>query len=203
MKNSMKIILVVFALVSLSFINFEKKQINVVIDAGHGGSDFGATLSEIKEKEIVAAISKKIELLNQNQNVTIHFTRLEDYNLTLKERVNQINKLQPDLMISIHVNSTKNTTVHGYEVYVSDKTETYEKSNELAEKFTDLFSKNTKLRFRGIKKGPFFVLKNSDCPSLLLDLGFLSNTIDKDYITSENGQNEMAQNIVDFIATLK
>ena len=42
MKNSFKILLVAVAFLSLSFVKFEKKEINVVIDAGHGGHDLGA-----------------------------------------------------------------------------------------------------------------------------------------------------------------
>lgn len=203
MKNSVKILLVAVAFVCLSFVNFEKKQINVVIDAGHGGTDYGATISELKEKEIVSAISKKIQLLNSDADVKIHFTRTEDNTLTLQERVDFMNQVKPDVFISLHINSNKNVLSNGYEVYVSDTSIAAKKSNELAEKFVNTFSKNTKLRYRGIKTAPFFVLKKAEYPALLLDLGFLSNEIDKDYITSENGQTEIAQNILNFVSDLK
>ncbi len=203
MKNSVKILLVAVTFVCLSFVNFEKKQINVVIDAGHGGTDFGATVSEVKEKEIVSAISKKIQLLNSDADVKIHFTRTEDNTLTLQERVDIMNEIKPDLFISLHINSNKNVTANGYEVYVSDTSIASEKSKQLAEKFVNTFSKNTKLRYRGIKTAPFFVLKKAEYPAILLDLGFLSNEVDKDYITSENGQTEIAQNILNFVSDLK
>ena len=56
----------------------EPKQINVVIDAGHGGSDLGATSSCSAEKQIVEQITNKIKFLNKNENINVHLTRIAD-----------------------------------------------------------------------------------------------------------------------------
>ena len=47
------------------------------------------------------------------------------------------------------------------------------------------------------------ILKKSEYPTMLLEMGFLSNANDRNYVTSENGQNEIAQTILDFASTLK
>ena len=182
---------------------FDKNEINVVIDAGHGGHDHGAKIDYFSEKSVVAEITKKLLALNKDANVKIHFTRSEDSYMELIERAHFINRINPDLAISLHVNKNKNTTTNGFEVFVSDKTTTYEKSNELAIKFANNYSEKTKLNNRGVKTAPFMVLKKSECPAILIELGFLSNKNDRNYLTSEAGQNEIAQSILSFVSDLK
>ncbi len=203
MKNSVKIILVAVAFVCLSFVNFEPRTINVVIDAGHGGHDIGAERNIVSEKILVETITKKIHSLNKNANVKIHLTRSDDSFMDLTDRAKFINEIKPDLAISLHVNNNKNTTTNGFEVFISDKTSTYEKSNELALKFGSHYSERTKLNNRGVKKAPFMVLKKSEYPTMLIELGFLSNENDRNYLTSDAGQNEIAQTILDFVSDLK
>ena len=203
MKNSVKILLVAVAFVCLSFVNFESRTINVVIDAGHGGYDIGAERNIVSEKILVETITKKIHSLNKNANVKIHLTRSDDSFMDLADRAKFINKIKPDLAISLHVNNNKNTTTNGFEVFISDKTSTYEKSNELAVKFANNYSEKTKLNNRGVKTAPFMILKKSEYPTMLIELGFLSNENDRNYLTSDAGKNEIAQTILDFVSDLK
>ena len=203
MKNSVKIILVALTFVCLSFVSFEPRTINIVIDAGHGGTDFGAERNIISEKLLVETITKKIHSLNKDADVKIHLTRSDDSYLGLIERAALINEIKPDLAISLHVNNSKMATTNGFEIYVSDKITTYEKSNELAFKFANKYAAKTKLNNRGVKTGPFMVLKKSEYPTLLIELGFLSNENDRNYLTSDDGQTEIAQTILDFVSDLK
>ena len=203
MKNSVKILLVAIAFVCLSFVNFEPRTINVVIDAGHGGHDIGAERNIVSEKILVETITKKIQYLNKNANVKIHLTRSDDSFVGLADRAKYINEIKPDLAISLHVNKNKNTTTNGFEVFISDKISTYEKSNELALKFGIHYSEKTKLNNRGVKTAPLMVLKKSEYPTLLVELGFISNENDRNYLTSDAGQTEIAQTILEFVSDLK
>ena len=203
MKNSFKILLVALAFLSLSFVKFEKKEINVVIDAGHGGADFGVQIDDITEKALVESITNKIQELNKDADVKIHLTRADDSFVDLTKRADFINQIKPDLAISLHVNQNKNTDANGYEVYFSDQSVTSEKSKELAQKLAAKFSMNSPLNNRGVKTAPFMVLKKSECPTMLIELGFLSNEKDRNYLTSENGQTEIAKTILDFTSDLK
>ena len=99
MKNSFKILLLAVAFLSLSFMKFEKKEVNVVIDAGHGGHDFGAQADVVLEKDLVAEITSKIKALNKDADVKIHFTRSDDSFMELQQRTNYINEVKPDLAI--------------------------------------------------------------------------------------------------------
>jgi N-acetylmuramoyl-L-alanine amidase len=87
----------------------------------------------------------------------------------------------------------KNTS--GVEAYVSEKNSNHKISKEHAEKLVNAIA-NDKLQSRGVKQANFTILKKSNAPSVSLELGFLSNENDRAYITSEEGQNEIAANIV-------
>lgn len=203
MKNSLKIILVLTAMLSLSFANKKNKEIVVVIDASHGGKDFGSSNKDFSEKAIVASITKKIKELNSDSEIIIRLTRIEDENLSLLERINIVNEIKPDLLLSLHINQSKNLENSGYEVYVSDKTSTFEKSNTFANRLINSFSSNYPLQNRGLKTAQFLVLKKTEVPSILIELGFLSNEFDRNYITDDQNQNEIAKSILDFIRSLK
>lgn len=183
----------------------EKKEKKViVIDAGHGGHDNGATIDGLKEKELIFAITEKIKTMYSESEVEIHFTRTSDEFVGLSERTNYINSIHPDLVISLHINAInaiKNSDRNGFEIYVSDKNEFFEKSKILAENLSLNLSK-TQLENRGIKTAPFWILKKSNAPSMVVELGYITNEKDKRYISSEKGQTEIAKNILKFISEI-
>lgn len=203
MKNLFKVALLVVSFATLSFITAEKKEINIVIDAGHGGHDLGATHEEALEKSIVVEVTKKIQSLNTDADIKIHVTRTEDHFLSLQERANFINKIKPDLVISLHTNSNKNSTTTGIETFYSDKSIAALKSEEMANKLSEVIAKNIPLNNRGVKKTPFWILSKSEVPAVIVEMGFISNQNDKDYLTNEKGQNEIAKTILEFIEGLK
>lgn len=203
MKNRSKVFLFVITIISFSFVapTREPKQINVVIDASHGGHDFGVTSNDITEKQIVEQITNKIK--SSNNNVVIHLTRNEDKFLSLEERTDFINKMKPDLVLSLHVNASLNNETSGLEFYVAKETEFFLKSNEIAEQLNDKFSENTNLKMLGVKNGPFYILKKSDVPAVIIELGYLTNENDKKYLIDEKEQNRMAKSISEFISDMK
>jgi len=170
----------------------------IVIDAGHGGKDIGAHIGTEQEKKIVENIANKINLLNGKDNVEIILLREDDSFIELSERVSKINKINPSLVISLHVNSSKNLNENGINAYVSKQNVFYEKSKESAKDLVDKIS-NEKLAKGEVKDANYFVLKNSKCPALLVEIGYLSNENDRTYLISENGQNEIANKIIEFI----
>ena len=170
----------------------------IVIDAGHGGKDSGAQIGAEQEKKIVENIANKINLLNGKDNIEIILLRKDDSFIELSERVSKINKINPSLVISLHVNASKNMNENGVNAYVSKQNIFYEKSKESAKNLVDKIS-NEKLAKGEVKDANYFVLKNSKCPALLVEIGYLSNENDRTYLISENGQNEIANKIIEFI----
>ena len=56
---------------------------------------------------------------------------------------------------------------------------------------------------RGVKTAPFLILKKSNCPTILAEVGFMSNYSDRKIITSDENQNRVAQAVIEFIAQVK
>ncbi|MCV9932266.1 N-acetylmuramoyl-L-alanine amidase [Flavobacterium sp. LS1R47] len=197
MKTNIKISGILSAVVLFCLFAFkplEEKKV-IVIDAGHGGHDFGAAMHGFQEKVISETIAKKIKALNKDSNLEIVLLRDGDHSMELSERVLMINNLKPDLVISLHINASKNTETNGVEAYISLNKEFYEKSKESAEKIIDEVSGENLFK-RKIGEAPFYILKNSNCPAIVLEMGFLSNNNDRVYLTSETGQNEIATKIL-------
>ncbi|WP_082577898.1 N-acetylmuramoyl-L-alanine amidase [Flavobacterium sp. Root186] len=170
----------------------------IVIDAGHGGEDIGAQIGAGQEKKIVENIANKIKVLNGKDEIEIILLRKDDSFIQLSERVSKINKINPSLVISLHVNSSENLNENGVNAYVSKQNGFYEESKEKAENLVDKIS-NEKLAKGEVKDANYFVLKNSKCPALLVEIGYLTNENDRNYLISENGQNEIANKIIEFI----
>lgn len=185
------------------YMNEINKSKTIVIDAGHGGVDFGAAKEGLTEKALTEIISNKIQNRNENEDVKIHFTRTNDSFLDLSERVRIVNSYQPDLAISLHFNFNKNIEANGFEIYVSDSSPTSEKSREIANQLAAVISNATPLINRGVKVAPFYILKKSEYPTIVVELGFLSNEKDRNYVNSDKGQTEIANAILNFVSGIK
>lgn len=199
MKTKIKILVILSAVVFglFAFKSLEAKKI-IVIDASHGGDDFGATLNGLQEKTIVETIAKKIKAQNKNENLEIVLLREGDHFMELSERVSIINNLNPSLVISLHINASENFSKNGVQAFVYSKSKFYNESKTNAEILVDkvagdYFSKSE------VKDASFYILKNSNCPAMTLEVGYLSNVNDRTYITSEKGQNEIAEKILEAV----
>lgn len=194
----MKKLLAAFALIicsSLILFSFNNTKKTVIIDAGHGGTDNGASYDGVYEKAIALDIAKKVKALNKNENLEIVLTRDADSYPSLSERSSFINKLNPAMVISLHINRTqeKNTEKSGTEVYYSDQNEKPEASKILAEKLSSKFDQSV------VKNQNLHILRNSKSPALLLEMGFINNKKERELLNSNEGQNQFAEKILEFI----
>lgn len=97
----------------------------IVIDAGHGGDNFGAQLVEgktvvLQEKEITHDISNRIHKQLSNEGHRVLLTRTEDKNVSLETRARLAHQLNADLFVSIHVDSSVDKTSHGMKMFYLD-----------------------------------------------------------------------------------
>ncbi|KMQ65669.1 N-acetylmuramoyl-L-alanine amidase [Chryseobacterium angstadtii] len=190
MKGIKLLALSAFSAAFLSFNPIPKKYI--VIDAGHGGNDNGVVYGKFSEKDITVNIAKEIQKLNANQDqYEVILTRDSDAYPTLGERTAMINKLNPEIVISLHINSNpeKETPKQGTEVYVQNS----ENSKNLAEKISKKFN------VAKIEERNLHMLRETKAPAVLVELGFINNTQDREYVTSEKGQKEIAQKFTEII----
>ncbi len=95
----------------------------VVVDAGHGGADHGASASDLAEKDITFDIATRLQQRLEDGGFEVLMTREGDHHLSLRERVQMANANHADLFISVHVNWFDGTSVPGIETYYLGATE--------------------------------------------------------------------------------
>lgn len=161
----------------------------IVIDPGHGGKDSGAVgIIGIQEKDLVLKIAKQIVELNEiafKNQFEIYLTRYTDTLISLGDRTKLAKSLNADIFISLHCNHSDNPNARGIEVYVSKKKGKYSRESILlAYELQKGLKKNIGFESRGVKFANFQVLRetNDYFPSVLLELGFLSNWDEAEFI---------------------
>lgn len=115
-----------FFLISLLFstVTFAQKKFVLVLDAGHGGSDYGANrkysdIGQVNEKDVTLGITLKLgKLLEKNKDIKVIFTRTVDEYPSLTARTNLANRSKADLFISIHCNANDRSAPYGTETFV-------------------------------------------------------------------------------------
>lgn len=179
------------------------RQITVVIDAGHGGTDPGAKGADgTVEKDINLILAQKIKALNTNDNIRILLTRETDLYMDPKEKAAFANKSGADLFISIHVASTpkENTELSGMEVFVAkDEFSNSTRSKLFASAIIASFKTNYGLEVKSNplqRKTGINVLQQSQCPSILIEAGYISNKKDLAYLNTKSTQETFAKNIL-------
>ncbi|WP_022851719.1 N-acetylmuramoyl-L-alanine amidase [Limisalsivibrio acetivorans] len=103
---------------------FGLKIRRIVIDAGHGGKDPGATYNGLKEKDVVLDIALELErLFKENTQLEVFMTRRRDVFIPLEERTAFANRKKADIFISVHINASRNRNANGIETYVLNVTD--------------------------------------------------------------------------------
>ncbi len=97
----------------------DNKIDRIVIDAGHGGKDYGAIgIKKTPEKKIVLDIAKRLaKLIRQDKIFEAVLTRDKDDYVSLEERARIANESGGDMFISIHANASLNRTARGFQVF--------------------------------------------------------------------------------------
>jgi len=214
----------------------------VVIDAGHGGKDPGASCKEGKEKDIALSVALKLgKYIETNfSDVKVIFTRKTDVFVELFKRAQIANTNKADLFICIHVNSSKKADPFGSETYVMGlhktqgnldvamtensvitKEDNYQnqydgfnprspeafiifslyqnayldQSLNFASKIQDQFSKRVGRTDRGVKQAGFLVLWKTSMPSVLTEIGFISNPDEAKFLLDDSNQDLIASGI--------
>ena len=163
----------------------------IVIDPGHGGADSGAIgMNGILEKDVVLNIAKEMESLSKGvfgQSFEIYLTRNTDTLISLKNRAVLARMLNAELLISLHCNHSGNSSAKGVEVYVPKYGEYLRASILLAYQLQQGLRQNIGYKNRGVKFANFQVLRETVdyCPTVLVELGFLSNQDEAKHLTDD------------------
>ncbi len=234
-------ILFITAFFAFSFVNANNNFTikTVVIDAGHGGKDPGASgPSKTNEKDVALVVALKLgDYIQKNfPDINVIYTRKTDVFLELHERADIANKAKADLFIAVHCNSSPNGEAYGTSSYVlglhrteanldvakrensvilmeENRDKNYEfdpnspeghiimsmKQNAFLDQSIDFASKienqlenYSKRKSLGVKQAGFYVLYKTTMPSLLAEIGFISNPEEEKYLNSVKGQDQIA-----------
>lgn len=179
-----------------------KTAFKVVIDPGHGGKDNGSTgASGEFEKNFTLSLSKKVEkLLKQEPGIEVFMTRSDDSFISQESRYRPkyANKLNADIYISIHGNTFSDPNVSGTETFYYHKN-----SRQLAQTLQKHVVEATGFRDRGIKKKNLFVVKDTNMPAALIEVGYLTNPQDESKMLTDDSQSSVATSIVEGILEYK
>lgn len=180
--------------------------ITIAIDPGHGGYDPGKVgVDGTLEKDINLAISLQLKDCLEKMNYKVVMTRLTDTHLytegcrskktdDLNHRISIIEDASPIVAISIHQNSFQNSSVSGAQVfYYNDAGD----SKLLADSIQSaLISELNPAKKRTAKSNTsYYMLKNTSCPTVIVECGFLSNPSEAALLNTEQYQQQTAKAI--------
>ncbi len=188
----------------------------VVIDPGHGGADPGAVgQSGLLEKDVVLWVANSLEPLLNRVAVYTRKVRDGDYDLAqnarnpsgsrktadLRERVTQANEVDADLYISLHANSFPSPRWSGAQTfYYPGKEEGRRLAESIQRRLVEAFPENR----RTARPGEYFVLRETEMPAVVVEIGFLSNPQEEELLATPDHQRKLAdaiyRGIVDFLA---
>lgn len=184
-----------------------EQQITLVLDAGHGGQDSGATGNGYREKNMTLSIllgAKKY--FDNDSRFNVYYTRTSDTYPSLDDRCRLANVQNADLFISVHINSAS-ASAHGTEtLYNASRVATTAKngitSKELASSIHNSVLSSTGFTNRGLKnRTDLRVLNNTTMPACLIEYGFISNTAESRQMNANLDRygKELYESIVQFL----
>ncbi|WP_188496363.1 N-acetylmuramoyl-L-alanine amidase [Pullulanibacillus pueri] len=150
------------------------KGYSIVLDAGHGGFDPGATAyNGLYEKTLTIQMAQAVAEQLREAGATVVMTRSDDSYVTLANRVSVSGSYPADAFVSIHYNASPILSTSGITTYYYD-----DSSQGLAQDIQQELAQQTGLPSDGVRFGDYYVLRNNPEKAILMELGFISNPND-------------------------
>lgn len=181
----------------------EKYSKIIVLDAGHGGSDPGASGNNLIEKNLTLSMLQAAKALFDQSDIKCYVTRNSDTYPSFDDRTNMANEVG-DAFISIHINSATNTSASGtetYSLYANDQGNGLT-SYRLAEEMLNQLLDKLGTVNRKVKSENWIVLRQSKVPATLIEIGFISNSGDAAIMGSTEGISKVGQAIYEGVSNL-
>ncbi len=207
------LLLLLFLIIIISIFNVSASNLTfpllgktIYLDAGHGGVDNGATVNNVKEKDLNLQIVYKLKETLTSAGATVLLTRKDDNDISnpnalyrkksdFDNRIKLINNSNADLYISIHQNIYQNKKYSGPQVF-------YVKDNQkLAEIIQNTLNKylNTKRKVKTINNTYMYKLLKKK--GILIECGFISNNNERYKLKTEEYQLKLSKIITEGIIT--
>lgn len=176
----------------------------IVIDVGHGGTDRGAKADKpyCEEKKICLLTARLVHRYLDQLGYHVVMTRSNDSFLPLAKRVEIASQSSANIFVSIHYNSSRSPKAKGIEVFFCDSKANKVKataSRKLADAILTRLIHRTSAVNRGVKKGNFYVIRETKIPACLVEGGFISNPRERKLLKSRDYQEKIARGIADGI----
>lgn len=178
----------------------------VVLDAGHGGYDSGATHNGTKEKDLnykIIYTLMKGYFSSNAPDTKVYWSRSSDVFVTLSKRAAFASKVGADIFVSLHMNSASSSSANGTEVYYTATNNANSFSGVNSKIIATLFKNNLVTRLgttnRGVKTAKYYVTNHNTVPAVLIELGFISGSHDYAKLTNPSFQSNSAKVIYDTI----
>ena len=198
-----------------------RKIRRIILDPGHGGTDPGAKGKEtqLQEKRVNLAVAQRVAKHLQKAGLEVIFSRAGDDTVALQRRPELVTAHNADLFVSIHQNSAANRKASGIETFVATpencaSTHQQETAKPAAAAIGNRFDDAslqlaveiqrravdyTGATDRGVKRNRFVVVRESDCPAVLIECGFLSNAGEESRMMQEEWMDRISRAIADGI----
>lgn len=190
----------------------------IVIDPGHGGKADGAQNRSLhlKEKNLTLQTAKLLAKKLKSRGYIVYLTREKDTDLALDKRTEFANQKKADLFISIHYNAAGSNQASGLETFAysfvdhpsTDRNVTvaadhvkvpvnkFDEANTfLAWNIQNQLRLHLQLPDRGVRHGRMAVLKNLNCPGVLIECGFISNLQEASMLKTSSYQETLTSSI--------
>lgn len=189
----------------------------IVIDPGHGGKDSGAVSGKTYEKDINLQVALRLAKKLHARGFKVCMTRNKDAEISLDNRVKFAKDMKADVYVSIHCNSAS-SNVAGTEIYISTPAgdaptgdnvvspkacpaNAYNKDNAYLAYYTLRgITQRTQAEDRGLRRRRFYVIRNVTCPSILVEMGYLSNAKELALLKQPIRQEQIAMALADGIS---
>lgn len=177
----------------------------ICIDPGHGGTDVGAIGhiggKDVYEKNITLSIALPLRDMLTSAGAKVVMTRDTDKDVygpwadadpELQARCDIANEAHADAFVSIHINSFSNSSVDGTTAYYNAKSS---KDLLLAQMMHQATMNSLSIPDRGVKSNDFYVNVYTTMPSVLMEMGFITNDHRVKMLTSSWGPRGIAQSL--------
>lgn len=178
----------------------------VVLDPGHGGTDRGARskMPFCEEKRLCLQAARLVKQYLEQLGYRVVMTRETDAFIPLSRRVEVAHQSQGDIFVSLHFNASRNPDAHGIEIFACESKKNKRvivASNQLAHAILSPLLLRTGAQSRGVKKGNFYVIRETQIPAVLIEGGFISNPSERMLLKSAPYQEKIARGIAQGIDT--
>lgn len=163
----------------------------VVLDAGHGGYDAGAVYGGYNEKDVTLSITHKVKDYLEAAGIKVYMVRTEDRFISLAERVEVTNAVDPKIFVSIHVNALiTNPAISGLQTYYYSTA-----GKNLGAVIHKQLLGDIGMADGRIRHANFWVCKYTNAPSVLLELGFMTNVAERKKLVNDSYQDDLAKSV--------